>query len=252
MRRAILFAVAWQIVGAGGLVDPIWLSAQEPISDQSAAGRPGKKQGEIITRPDFSERWVNQLHVGNVAPDFTLPLLSKGATDAADDRQAVTEANVERSAAVSLKSLCAVKPAVLIFGSMTCPPFRSQLDGVDDVYEQFKDRAEFLFVYIRDAHPNSVLSVVNPNGIETLLKIPQAADLATRIDFAATCQRTTKLAMPIAIDTIDNKVGRAYAGWPNRMVVVGTDARVIFASDPLPGGTNSQRLKAWLEANLAK
>ena len=58
--------------------------------------------------------------------------------------------------------------------------------------------------------------------------------------------------MPMAIDTIDNAVGRAYAGWPNRMVIVGTDGRVIFASDPSPGGTNSQRLRTWLQVNLAK
>jgi hypothetical protein len=201
----------------------------------------------------MSELWANQLQVGSVAPDFTLPLLSKGsAKGAAGDRPTpeTKDKDVERT--VSLPALCAKKPAVLIFGSMTCPPFRSQLDGVDDVYEQFKDRVEFLFVYIREAHPDSVLSVVNPNGGESLLKIPQAANLATRIDFAATCQRTAQVAMPIAIDSIDNKVGRAYAGWPNRMVVVGIDGRVIFASDPSPGGTNSQRLRTWLEANLAK
>ena len=96
-----------------------------------------------------------------------------------------------------------------------------------------------------------MLSVVQSNGSETLLKIPQATDVATRTQFAAVCQRTAQLAMPMAIDTIDNKVGMAYAGWPNRMVVVGKGGKVIFASDPAPGGTNAQRLKTWLEANLA-
>ena len=53
---------------------------------------------------------------------------------------------------------------MLIFGSVTCPPFRRALEGIDEVYRDFRDRAEFLFVYIREAHPDSVLSLVDERG----------------------------------------------------------------------------------------
>lgn len=151
---------------------------------------------------------------------------------------------------VSLRELHDKRPVVLIFGSITCPPFRGQLDGVDQVFEQFKDRAEFLFVYIREAHPDSLLSVVAGDGRESLLKIAQAADLPSRTASAVVCQRTLKLSMPIAVDDIDNHVGKAYAGWPNRMLVIGTDGKIMYASAPSPGGTNAQRLRVWLEENL--
>ena len=38
--------------------------------------RQGAKPGEIITAPDLSERWRDQLRIGEAAPEFTLPLAS--------------------------------------------------------------------------------------------------------------------------------------------------------------------------------
>lgn len=151
---------------------------------------------------------------------------------------------------ISLRELRSARPAVLVFGSMTCPPFRGQLDGVDEVYEDFKDRAEFLFIYIREAHPDSVLSIVAEDGREALLQIRQAEDFPSRITSAAACQRSQELSLPIAVDDMDDSVGKAYSGWPNRMVVVGTDGNIAYATDPVPGGTNSQLPRAWLEKNL--
>src|SRR5262245_39917326 len=135
---------------------------------------------------------------------------------------------------------------------MTCPPLKGQLEAVDAVYVDFSDRAEFLFIYVREAHPDSVLSVVNSNQKEGLLKIPQASSLTERVETAAVCQRTMELKMPIAIDSMDNKTSRDYAGWPNRCVVVGTDGRVLYKAEVGPSSTNAQRLRSWLTANLTE
>jgi hypothetical protein len=237
-----------------------------PATAQSAdrrarqrAAKFGAGPGEVITPPDRSERWRDELRVGEPAPEITLPLAS-GAEDAkamaergkrnASRKGKGSGAEGDSPRTVSLKELRAKKPVVLIFGSVTCPPFRSALEGIDEVHRDFRDRAEFLFVYIREAHPDSVLSLSGANSQLSLVKIPQHTTLEGRTEAAAACGRTLQLGMPIAVDGIDNKVGRAYAGWPNRMVVVGTDGRVLFASDPSPRGTNAARLRAWLAENL--
>jgi hypothetical protein len=211
--------------------------------------RPGKKPGEIITPPDFSQGRFGDdlLEVGKPAPQFSLQLLKPAASAAPDKEKSRTSA----PGTISLAELNAKKPAVLIFGSMTCPPFKGQLAAVDDVYADFSDRAEFLFIYIREAHPDSVLKVVNANLQEGLLKIAQAKSLTERIDTAAVCQRSMELKMPIAIDSMDNKTSRDYAGWPNRCVVVGTDGRVLYKAEVGPGSTNAQGLRSWLTANLS-
>lgn len=216
-----------------------------PAFGQQRPGKPGGKPGEVITRPDTSQRWQDRLAVGQVAPEFTLPLLPT----ATDNKRANASANEIQK--VSLKDLHKDKPAVLIFGSVTCPPFRGQLEGVDAVYRDFSDRAEFLWVYIREAHPDSVLSLVNENQQEQLMPVPQHTAIASRAAAAAACQRTHKLGIPIAVDGIDNAVGQAYAGWPNRMVVVGTDGKIAFLSPGAPRGTDAQQLRSWLEQNLS-
>jgi len=213
------------------------------------AQRAGKKPGEIITRPDFSQGGFGEDHleVGKPAPPFTLQWFKPASSASLDTEKNPSSAPTK----ISLAELHTKKPAVLVFGSMTCPPLKGQLDAVDAVYRDFADRAEFLFIYIREAHPDSVLSVVNSKQKEGLLKIGQASLLAERIETAAVCQRTMELKMPIAIDSMDNKTSRDYAGWPNRCVVVGTDGRVLYKAEVGPGSTNAQRLRSWLTANLA-
>lgn len=220
-----------------------WFSAsgQTPPEGRSRGGR--LKPGEIVTPADRGVKWQNQLQVGEPAPPFTLPLLSI-------EKNSSQNAKREAETTVSLDKLRAERPVVLIFGSLTCPPFRGQLENVDALYDQFKDRAEFLFVYIREAHPDSIVSVLDESGNETLLKIVQPKDDTTRTSTAATCQRTTDLRMPVAVDGLENAVGQAYAGWPNRMVVVGTDGNIMMASAPSPRGTDARRLRLWLEENL--
>lgn len=244
MRRATRAWILWSVfVCSFCLLTVDFVSAQKT----RGRGRGLRKPGEVITRPDRSEaRWVNQLQAGSVAPEFTLPLLNPTEKQGASSRKT----NKKITQTVSLHELRAKQPVVLILGSFTCPPFRSQLEGVDKVFEQFKDRTQFLLVYVREAHPDSILSVVGANGRETLLKIPQPKDLSTRVSNATICQRTKDLDIPIAVDKIDNRVGKAYAGWPNRMVVVGTDGKILYATDPAPGGTNAQKLRSWLAKNL--
>lgn len=226
------------------------LAIEDAAAQNKRRNRGLRKPGEVITRPDRSEeRWENQLKVGQAAPEFTLPLLQQNSQrNASSGNASAPEKLVEKT--VSLSDLRAKQPVVLIIGSFTCPPFRNQLEGVDQVFDQFKDQAQFLLLYVREAHPDSILSVIREDGREALQKIPQPKDLSTRVSNASFCQRTKDLGIPIAVDKIDNRVGKAYAGWPNRMVVVGTDGKILYATDPAPGGTNARKLRAWLADNL--
>lgn len=251
-RTKSVWSVLSVFVCAFSLLSADYVSAQS----KQGRGRGLRKPGEVITRPDRSgERWINQLQVGDLAPEFTLPLLGQNdKQDTLNRKTSATQksAGQKTNQTVALRDLRTNQPVVLIFGSFTCPPFRNQLEGVDAVYEQFKDRAQFLFVYVREAHPDSILSVIGQNGKESLLKIPQPKDMPTRVSNATACQRTKDLNLPIAVDTIDNRVGKAYAGRPNRMVIVGTDGKILFATDPSPRGTDARSLRTWLSKNLTK
>jgi hypothetical protein len=51
-------------------------------------------------------------------------------------------------------------------------------------------------------------------------------------DFAA----QFKLSLPILVDTLDDQVERAYAGWPDRIYVVGADGKIVYKGGPGPRG----------------
>src|SRR5262245_19216329 len=207
------------------------LSASLGSAQDAPRGRPQKNQapGEVITPPAKGEWLRDELLVGSLAPDFTL-------TDAAGKIQ------------TTLSAFRGQKPVVLIFGSFTCPPFRSGLTEMDGLYQKYKEKAEFRFIYIREAHPDSILRVTE--GEKTVLtKIGQTNNFAERAHVAQQCSQTLKLTMPMLIDTTDNKTNAAYAGWPNRLVIVAKDGTVAY-KEPEGASFKPDAVEKWLEENL--
>jgi hypothetical protein len=105
-------------------------------------------------------------------------------------------------------------------------------------------------VYIREAHPDSVL-FTKTSGVESLLKITQTNTLAERTEAALMCVETLKLSCPTVIDKDDNAVNIAYAGWPDRFYIVGVDGKIAYRGGPGPGGFKPGEVEAWLRENTA-
>jgi hypothetical protein len=202
-----------------------------PVGAQDSArkGRAGDRAGEVITPPARNERSADSLREGELAPDFTLPVPG-GKTE------------------VTLSSFRGKQPVVLVFGSLTCPPFRRQVLDVDKLYAKHKDRAAFLFVYIREAHPDSVLHVIEDDK-ESLQTIAQTRTLDERSRTATVCVGTLKLKLPVVVDRDDNAVNKTYAGWPNRLVVIDTEGKLAYISEPGPRGFKPADVADWLSSH---
>ena len=119
---------------------------------------------------------------------------------------------------------------------------------MEQLYQSYKDRAEFLLVYIREAHPDSVLYVAK-DGEELLEKILQTDSLAARSANAQVCCETLKLSFPAIVDGDDNAVNEAYAGWPDRFVIVGVDGRIAYYGKQGPAGFKPREVEDWLRDN---
>ncbi|HEX5105206.1 MAG TPA: deiodinase-like protein [Pirellulaceae bacterium] len=190
----------------------------------------GAREGEVITPPARSERHQDSLGEGDAAPDFTL-------------------ADPAGKSEFKLSEYRGKRPVVLVFGSFTCPPFRRRVLDVDKLFEEFKDRVEFRFVYIREAHPDSVL-FVKEGERESLQKIEQTETLDERGQHAKLCTETLKLAMPAVVDKADNAVNKTFAAWPIRLVIVDTEGKLAHISGPGPAGFNPSEVAAWLKSNV--
>ena len=56
--------------------------------------------------------------------------------------------------------------------------------------------------------------------------------------------------MTALVDGIDNRIERAYTGWPDRLYVVGTDGRVRHKSGPGPFGFSTGNLEQSIQQML--
>jgi hypothetical protein len=102
-----------------------------------------------------------------------------------------------------------------------------------------------LLVYVREAHPDSILYTLD-QGKEVLLKITQTNTLEERSQRAQQCVATLKLTMPTLVDREDNRVNQLYAGWPDRLIVVGKDGKIAYMGGPGPKGFKPAEVEAWL------
>ena len=117
---------------------------------------------------------------------------------------------------------------------------------MERLYTTYKKDAEFLLVYIREAHPDSVL-IVEKDGEEVLEAVVQTDSLEARNETAQVCALSLDLSIPTLVDKQDNKVNAAYAGWPDRLVVVGVDGNIAYYGSKGPSGFKPNEVEAWLK-----
>jgi hypothetical protein len=102
------------------------------------------------------------------------------------------------------------------------------------VYRRYKDRAEFVAVYVREAHPSDGWTLASNDKIG--LAVSQHRTFQDRCDAAKTCCRSLKMTVPLVVDEIDNRVGIAYSGMPDRLYVIDTRGRVAYKGGRGPFG----------------
>jgi len=134
----------------------------------------------------------------------------------------------------TLSKLIGPKPVVLIFGNFTCGPFRSQAGNVEKVYKRYRDRANFLMVYVREAHPTDGWHMESNDRVGVSLRQPTSYD--ERVSVAQTCSRVLELRMPMLVDTLDDQVGARYSGMPSRLYVIDGQGKVAYKSGRGPFG----------------
>jgi iodothyronine deiodinase-like protein len=91
-----------------------------------------------------------------------------------------------------------------------------------------------------------------PSNEEQGVFVAQQTTLDQRIATAQEAVAALGLTMSILVDDMDNDAADAFAAWPERLVVVGSDGRIAHPGAPGPFGFSpedaEQQLVALLEA----
>jgi tetratricopeptide (TPR) repeat protein len=173
---------------------------QEALRERSIANRlHNSAEAKSAAGPRLNE----------LAPDFTLPDVATGRN-------------------ISLRDFRGKSPVVLIFGSYTCPNFRSSAAALKALQAKYGAQARFLLIYIREAHAEGDWQ--STRNEREGVALPQAQALAEKQSHAVMCSRTLHLPFQALLDGLDNKVEAAYSAWPSRAFVIGMDGRVRYST----------------------
>ena len=160
--------------------------------------------------------------VDELAPDFELRPLGGGEPIRLSDR-------------------IGKKPVVLVFGNFTCGPFRSTYPAVEAVRERQKDNADFLMVYVREAHPTDGWAMKSNDKVG--VSVAQPTTFEERHAVAEQCAAKLNPSMPLLVDDINDTVGNAYSGMPARLYVIDTNGRVAYKSGRGPFGFKPEEME---------
>jgi hypothetical protein len=118
------------------------------------------------------------------------------------------------------------------------------------MFQSYKDRAAFLFVYIQEAHPADgwQMKVNETDGV--VIKRPKR--WRDRQRAAQQCCRNLNLSIPCVVDTIDDSVDNAYSGWPERIFVVDRNGTVAYGGKRGPFGFKPDEAERALRHLLAR
>jgi len=131
---------------------------------------------------------------GDPVPGFDLPTLSGGRFRSRD--------------------LATSGPALLIFGSSTCPVTDNAAPGLHALYRRFGHRVRFVMVNVREAHPG--------------LAIPQPATFPEKMAHAMRLRQLHDFQFEVAVDDVDGTLHRALGPKPNSAYLLGTDGTILF------------------------
>ncbi|HEY1526461.1 MAG TPA: redoxin domain-containing protein [Candidatus Angelobacter sp.] len=118
---------------------------------------------------------------------------------------------------VRLSDFSSKKNVLLVFGSATCPMTAASIGEINELYDRVRgDEIEFLFIYVREAHPGEI--------------IPAHHSMREKTEAARLLRDEEDMHMPILVDDLRGSIHRKYSRLPNPAFLIDKAGRVAFLS----------------------
>jgi len=131
-----------------------------------------------------------------------------------------------------------------------------------DLHEQYRDRVEFVVVYVKEAHASDrwwlgrsrtqrVLHELS--GTPARIDVEEPVTLDQRQRVAASCQANLfDGVVPLYVDAMNNHVATLYTARPTRIYFIDRDGRVIYNPGIGPFGFNPDHLEPVIEEYFSR
>ena len=120
------------------------------------------------------------------------------------------------------------------------------MGDVVQIYEDYKDRADFLTVYVREAHPTDEWQM--KSNLKDDVCYAQPRTLEQRVTIANDFVKRFKFTLPFGIDDMSNAANDAYAAWPERIYIIDESGRIAYRGGIGPFNYKPEEAREWLAA----
>jgi Iodothyronine deiodinase len=81
-------------------------------------------------------------------------------------------------------------------------------------------------VYVREAHPIDGWRMESNDRVG--VSVAQPRSNFQRVEVATQCHDLLEMSMPVLVDGVDDRVGSAYSGMPDRLYIIDREGKVAF------------------------
>ena len=116
------------------------------------------------------------------------------------------------------------------------------------IYEDYKEHADFLTVYVREAHPTDEWQMKSNLKDKDDVCYAQPKTLEQRLIIANDFTKRFKFPLPFGIDDMSNAANDAYAAWPERLYIIDEGGHIAYRGGMGPFNYHPAEVREWLAA----
>ena len=144
-----------------------------------------------------ADRWSRAPEPGDEAPNFELRSLAGEEVKLSDFKNS--------------------RNVLVTFGSATCPQTAASIGGLRALAHEFPiSEVEFLFIYVREAHPGA--------------ELPPHHSMEDKARAAMLLREQEQVTFPILVDELGGEVHRRYGALPNASFLIDKSGRIAYRS----------------------
>lgn len=118
---------------------------------------------------------------------------------------------------------------------------------MNSIYARYRDRAAFLTVYIREAHPTDEWQMTSNETEGVCYRQPRTDE--ERLAIAKDFIERFGYNVPLVVDRMTNEAEKLYSAWPERFYVLDSGGRIVYKGRKGPFGFHPEEVEEWLTAN---
>jgi hypothetical protein len=115
---------------------------------------------------------------------------------------------------------------------------------VVQIYDDYKGHADFLTVYVREAHPTDEWQM--KSNVKDDVCYAQPKTLEQRMAIANDFTKRFKYPLPFGVDDMSNAAELAYAAWPERLYIIDETGHIAYRGGMGPFNYKPAEARDWL------